>query len=811
MRLPAKLFIATTAMIGAGLLISSFHSWHSEDYLRFSAYLGFAILASGFKVVLPGLNASQSGNFLFTLLAILELSLPETMVMACLPTLFQCLWKMERPAKPLRLLFNVVCMMAPATWISWWSYQLSGRVFGHSQPLMIMAAACVFFLANTLPIAAIITLTEDRPFGKTWADGYLWSFPYYLAGGGLVVVVHYANHYLGWQTSLLVLPVVYWVYRSYRLYLGRLENEKHHVEDMASLHLRTIEALALAIEAKDHTTHEHLQRVRVYATEIAKELGLPETEMEALRAAALLHDIGKLAVPEHIISKPGRLTPEEFDKMKIHPIVGSEILERVKFPYPVVPIVRGHHEKWNGSGYPDGLTGEAIPIGARILAAVDCLDALASDRQYRRALKLKDAMEYVASLAGKYYDPKVIEILQRRYLELEALARAQQPMHHFNLGPAIEPKAPPAGFEPAVKAPSTAPEPDFLSSIAAARQEAHMLFELTHDLGNSLSLEDTLSVVSARLRKMVPYDAIAIWVCDHDVLKPRHVSGDDFRLFSSLEIPLGQGLSGWVAQNAKPLLNGNPAIEAAYLRSPAKSSILRSALSVPLEGLNGTIGAMTLYRTEAEAFNTDHLRILLAISSKVALSIENALKFQQVQSTATTDYLTGLPNARSLFLHLDREVARCTRAGGSLAVMVCDLDKFKEINDVYGHLEGNKVLRLFTGALQENCREYDYVARMGGDEFVVVVPGLNAEAVAAKAERINEMAKWVGRQISPDSKLSASVGTAFFPEDGADAEQLLAEADRRMYMRKHSYAEHHGAEGPMPTANPVQPQVDLES
>ena len=215
------------------------------------------------------------------------------------------------------------------------------------------------------------------------------------------------------------------MYRSYRLYLGKLETEKRHAEKLSSLHLRTIEALALAIEAKDETTGEHLQRVRVYAMELAKELGLSEDETEALRAASVLHDIGKLAVPEHIISKPGKLTPEEFEKMKIHPIVGAEILEQVDFPYPVVPIVRAHHEKWDGSGYPNGLAGEAIPIGARILAAVDCLDALASDRQYRKALPLDDAMAKVVSEAGTSFDPKVVAILQRRYVELEKLANEQ--------------------------------------------------------------------------------------------------------------------------------------------------------------------------------------------------------------------------------------------------------------------------------------------------------------------------------------------------------------------------------------------------
>src|SRR3979490_449835 len=249
-----------------------------------------------------------------------------------------------------------------------------------------------------------------------------------MAGAAISGLLSAANHFLGWQTSLLIFPVIYWIYRSYRLYLGRLEDEKKHVEDMAGLHLRTIEALALAIEAKDDTTHSHLRRVEVYAVEIGKELGLSDSELQALRAAALLHDIGKLAVPEHIISKPGRLSAVEFEKMKIHPVVGGEILEKVEFPYPVAPIVRSHHEKGDGSGYPSGLAGENIPIGARVLAAVDCLDALSSDRQYRRALPLIEAMAKVVSEAGSSFDPRVVEILERRYVELEKLA-TEQPLH----------------------------------------------------------------------------------------------------------------------------------------------------------------------------------------------------------------------------------------------------------------------------------------------------------------------------------------------------------------------------------------------
>ncbi len=646
----------------------------------------------------------------------------------------------------------------------------------------------MYFIANAGSIAMVISLTERRPIKRILVDCYFWSFPYYLVGAGIAGAIAWLNQSFNWETSLLVLPAVYLIYRSYRLYLGKLEDEKRHVEEMANLHLRTIEALALAIEAKDHTTHEHLQRVRVYAIEVAKELKVSGPELEALHAAALLHDIGKLAVPEHIISKPGRLTPEEFEKMKIHTLVGAEILERVRFPYPVVPIVRAHHEKFDGSGYPMGLKGAEIPIGARILSAVDYLDALASDRQYRRALPLKDVMQKLAAESGKSFDPKVVEILQRRYQQLERLALAkssEDPNAPLSTSIKIERGLEPAaGFESAVAQDYAGKETTFLSSIAAARQEAQALFELSQDLGASLSLGETLSVFSVKLKPMVPYDAIAIYIKREEELVPEYVNGDNYRLFSSLRIPVGHGLSGWVAQNRKPIINGNPSVEPGYLNDPSKFSSLRSALAVPLEGVSGVIGVLALYRAERDAFKSDHLRILLAVSGKMALAIENALKFAQAENSAITDYLTGLPNARSLFLQLDRELARCKRDNSTLTVMVADMDGFKQMNDRFGHLEGNRVLRLFAQALKDTCREYDYVARMGGDEFVVIAPGLATDAAGKKAEQMRTLARQAGSEVCGEEILSLSVGRALYPEDGNDAEQLLAEADRRMYLEK---------------------------
>ncbi len=772
-------------VVGAGALVLLYAAKNpaSNNIAEFTCYFLISILASRLKISLPDLADTMSVNFLFILIGILELSFAETVTLGCVAVLAQYLHR-RRPL-PFRITFNV-CASAVSAALSYGVYHHFLHSHHDDSPLLLLLASITYFVANTGSVACFVSLSERKALRKTWIECYLWAFPYYLVGAATAGLIGWLDKQFSWESSLLALPVIYVIYRSYRLYLGKLESEKRHVEEMADLHLRTIEALALAIEAKDQTTHDHLQRVRVYAIEVAKELKISPMEMEALHAAALLHDIGKLAIPEHIISKPGRLTPEEFEKMKIHPIVGAEILERVRFPYPVVPIVRAHHEKWDGSGYPNGLRGEQIPMGARILTAVDYLDALASDRQYRRALPLEEVIENLVSESGKSFDPKVVDILRRRYRDLERLVDPTlRQVEGAQLSTSMKVEhgtAPAAGFEES--AARETHDTAFLTSIAAARQEAQTLFELSQDLGASLSLDETLSVFSAKIKRLVPYDAIAIYIRRDQVLVPEHVSGDNFRLFSSLRIPVGQGLSGWVAHNRKAIVNGNPSVEPGYLNDPTKFSTLRSALAVPLEGLAGVVGVLSVYNAEHNAFTSDHLRILLAISSKMALAIENALKYEQAESSATTDYLTGLPNARSLFLQLERELARCKRDGQQLVVMVSDMDGFKQINDRFGHLEGNRVLRLFSESLKETCREYDYVARMGGDEFVLVAPGLTIDAADKKQDIIREMAIEAGRQVCGEDILSLSVGYAVFPEDGEDAEALLSLADRRMYLEK---------------------------
>ncbi|MGJ5819152.1 bifunctional diguanylate cyclase/phosphohydrolase [Paludibaculum fermentans] len=778
------------AVMAGGMIVMgmSFFRWQPENLLRLSIYLLMTLVASCMKVRLPGVTGTMSVHFLFLLVGVVSRTLPEVLIAGTGATLVQCYWNTLRRPSVIQVAFNVgataIAVGATYTVYNLWIFQ---------DPTLwafrLGATAIVFFFGNTAPVAIIIGLTEGRSPASIWKECYFWCFPYYLVGASLASAFGFLSKTFGEAATLMGLPVVYIVFRSYGIYLEKLETEKDHAKTMASLHLRTIEALALAIDAKDHNTHDHLERVQVYATELGRELGITGPDLEALQAASLLHDIGKLAVPEHIISKPGKLTAEEFEKMKVHPVVGAEILERVQFPYPVVPIVRAHHEKWDGSGYPYGLKGEEIPLAARILAAVDCLDALASERQYRRALPLNDALAVVVSESGRSYDPRVVDALVRNIAALESKVRhTPAPLDGklLSKGQVVDRgNAPAAGLQKtAIPVPGAGRPQDFLASIAAARQEAQALYELAQNLGNSLSLKETMAVMAGRLKHMVPYDSMAVYVLRGDVLKPEYVIGEDSKLFGSLEIPFGQGLAGWVAENRKPIINGNPSVEPGYLNDPTVFSVLNSALAVPLETAEGVMGVLALYQAPRDAFSKDHLRVLLAVTSKIAVAVENAIRFKEAESSATTDYLTTLPNARSLFVHLDEELTRSAREGSQIAVLVCDIDGFKQVNDRFGHLSGNEVLSEVASRFRALCRESDYVARMGGDEFVVIVPGLSPEAAIRKIESLTLATEAAGQQFCGKKVISLSVGTAFYPADGRTAEELLAEADRRMYRAK---------------------------
>ena len=614
----AQVYLYAHIVLGLSALVAGLATWQCHDKLRFLSFVAAAVFASVLKVRLPGVTGAVSVSALFVLIGIVNLSLPETLVVGTFAMLVQCTWRTNKRPRVVQVLFNV-SVLAMAIYVStgiyrYASYQLPG-------PLALGLLAVNYFCANTFPVASIIGLTEGKRVFGVWRD-YRWMLTYYVVGASMAWLIGTVPNQIQWELPIICLPLVYLVYRSNRTQTTQMEQQNKHVMEMNALHLRTIEALALAIDAKDHTTHDHLQRVQLYAIEIGKDLGLNEQELDALRAGAMLHDIGKLAVPESIISKPGKLSRAEFEKMKIHPVVGAEILERVNFPYPVVPIVRAHHERWDGSGYPDGLKRTEIPIGARILAAVDCLDALASDRQYRKALPLDEAMAKVASEAGTSFDPAVVRALEARYQELEARAKAEpvEPPPSLSVDIKItRGSAPAAGFEsegPAHGRNSSVMHP--VARARALRSREPETLTMPSSGACLLDREEALSVAAMRMQHLVAHDAIAYFACENGFVNAKFAFGDHRRQLAMLAVPHGEGLVGWVADTGKPILNGNPTVEPGYCREDGSSMSLGSALALPLTVSGRTVGVLALYRNAKDAFAAHEMVALLPFCGSLA-------------------------------------------------------------------------------------------------------------------------------------------------------------------------------------------------
>jgi diguanylate cyclase (GGDEF)-like protein len=547
---------------------------------------------------------------------------------------------------------------------------------------------------------------------------------------------------------------------------------------LSGLHLATIEALALAIDAKDQTTSRHIRRVEWLARALAHAVGVPDEEVQGIATAAVLHDIGKLAVPEHILSKPGPLTDEEFRKVKIHPQVGFEIIEHVPFPYPVAPLVLCHHERWDGTGYPLGLRGEGIPRGARILAVADYFDSVTRDRPYNKRMSGELALLLLRQESGRALDPHLVSV----FLELVPTLRFADE----SLAGPVEHTASGRGWPRRVL---KGGEMTAFANIARAHQEIYALYEIAKAIGSSLGVADTMSLIADKLTALVPFSCCALFVAEDDgIVRCRFAAGVDGEDLKRIRLQAGSGHAGWVISHRQSLVNASPAadFEAACLATAAQN--LRSSLLCPLVANGQVVGAIALYHVEPGFYSEDHRRLLDRISEQAAAAISNSIVFEQTREASLSDALTGLPNTRYMVSHLARELARAERQGSQVAILVLDLDDFKKINDTHGHHVGDRALREVARVLRETIRPYDVCVRYAGDEFIIVLAGCGPEEAEAKRLELQcavDTMKFetpAGRPV----KMSLSLGAAVYPEDGETYEALLATADGRMYHDKKS-------------------------
>jgi len=541
------------------------------------------------RMRLAPVSFSISDTFTFT--TVLLISPSHATLTAALEALTISLLIARERRQIHRIPFNVAAVALAMRLAGPLMVWLAPRVLGGSHLatlfLAVFAGAGAYFLINTSLVAGAIALEARKPIVAVWREHFMHLWLNFCGGAYTALLLVVFAPSLDVSLCLLLLPLPLVIYLGFRMWLGRVEDRLAFL-DTSNRHYRaTIDALAHAVDAKDQVTHGHIQRVQTYCLALARALGhTDEGDLRALEAASLLHDVGKIAIPEHILNKPGRLSAAEFERMKQHAAIGADILSSIEFPYPVVPIVRHHHEGWNGSGYPDGLAGTAIPIGARILAVVDCYDALMSDRPYRPRMQVEQALAILRERAGTMYDPSIVEGFLRLLPELPqpAVPTPQLPA----LVAASAAAAP--GTETATATPAGSAWEMLLPALCTAFRACGVVF--VHD-------EHT------------------------DMLRPAAASGPIRHAVEGLQIPLGQRLSGWVGATRAAQRNADPRLDlddAALAVDPP----LVSALCVPIEDASRLLGVVTLYSAAGKAFteaDLGSLRTFIGMSVRLDAAI----------------------------------------------------------------------------------------------------------------------------------------------------------------------------------------------
>jgi diguanylate cyclase (GGDEF)-like protein/putative nucleotidyltransferase with HDIG domain len=617
------------------------------------------------------------------------------------------------------------------------------------------AAAVVgplYFFVNSFLVAGAIALSTREKLLRVWQHNFLWSAPSYLAGAALAAVATAAlsRGSFGWL-ALLAVPL-YLVFRSYHTVVGRLREEQDETRRAMEVQFATVEALALAIEAKAGSTPEHIQSIQQCAAMLAECAGLSDGEIQGVRTAALLHDIGNMAVPEHILAKPDPLTPEEFERIKNHPRVGAEILRNVPFGAPVADMVLAHHERWDGLGYPAGLRGTEIPVGARILAIADCYSTMQSARPYRPAHAEAAAIAALREQAGTAFDPALVDLLVNR-LSLPAAAGADE-------AAAEDAWAQGEGMVA-------------LQDIAQTHREEQTLYEIAQALGSSLGVADAMALVGEKVGRIVPFVTCALFMGDDaDGYECRYASG-----------PGTEALLKWAPRSWSEISLKLPSCADGR---EMHGEDLASMLPCPLTFEGTMIGGLVIYHTAQGYFTDEHRRLLSRVSDQTAAVIFNSTRFEQTQYESHTDALTGLANRRSLDRQFEAGLERAARTGSTISLVVLDLDRLKEINDTYGHEAGDRALRAVGAVLRSTVQENEIGARFAGDEFVVVLWDSSPEEDARRLRELQNAISAYPFEARPGVQLclSISAGPASYPADGDTFGELLAAADERMYRDK---------------------------
>jgi len=739
-----RFYIGAVIAAGVTVVLQSLVSlWRAPVTYDWFVLAGLTLLSGSFTVRVPTISARLSVSETFVFATVLIFGPSAATAIVVLDTLVISLWLRGTSRTPARILFN---MSAPSVAI-WTASHLFYRL-SDAQPLShgpqniaplivpLFGLALCYFVLNSALIARAVGFQRRISSFLVWRQNFLWLSLNYISGASVAALLlpSYQNADSTFLRVLaVILPLLLISYLTFKTALGRVEDANTHLAAVNSLYMSTIETLAMAIDAKDQITHGHIRRVQTYAVALAKGMGVSDDKLiRAIEAAALLHDMGKLAVPEYILNKPGPLTPAEFEKMKLHAGVGADILSSIAFPYPVVPIVRHHHENWNGSGYPDGIRGSDIPIGARILSVVDCFDALTSDRPYRPRLPDKDAIQILRDRRGTMYDPLVVDSFIRLYPTIVAPVAAE-PQHPLT---AIK--------KAAIEVASTKPS-IHLEDITASSGEVMALFTLADALANQVKLEDVGNILFASLRRLAPhtFGVLFVYAKETDELAAAYVSGESASLVRGMTVMMGQRLTGWVAANRQTIRNSDPMLDLGEV-AKSISPRLRSCLSTPITAGKELVGVISLYSAQYNSFSEEHERLLETVARQTSPSIRRAL---EQKDDAAPKRGVNAPD-KSV------EVIDVLPDDTCLALIALN-EQFIEAPKLQGIVD----------QLADHLQPYDLVFRRGTHQLAILCKGVD----------IPEIRRAVRAILDIDHRVKFAFTSV--PSDGRSIDQLLAAAD----------------------------------
>ena len=598
-------FVALVVALGACALALAIRSAPRAPFNLYLPLLVILTLLSGrFAIRVPGLHATVSVSEVFVFASILLFGPGPATLTVAFDGLITSL--RQRHRRSYRTVFNIA-EPACAVWAAGTVFFAIARIAPlaslpqpHDQiPVLVIPTigmTAAFFLLNSVLTALALALESGWSPFVVWRQHALHLGINYYAAASLatLAVANASGPGLDLQVVGLVLPLLLLSYVAYKEGSIRVEQARKHVAELEHLYHGTVESLAIAVDAKDQVTHGHIRRVQRHTVAVATALGVTdETELKALAAAALLHDVGKLAVPDYILNKPAALNPAEYDAMKLHATKGATILSTVEFPFPVVPIVRHHHEQWSGGGYPDGLAGRQIPLGARVLAVVDCFDALTSNRPYRRKLSTEEAIEILRAGSGSTYDPAVVEAF---------IALIPALLHDDKAAEDLE-----------------GPGAELAASRAPGSPTDHVSLSLSRDM-----FVATLKATGSKLLTHASLGPAATDAC----LFTLDTAGDALIVAYATEgirdavltarLPVGSGLSGWVATNRHTIVNSDPALDFGYV---ARALGLRSCTSTPVFALGDLVGVLTVYATQPRRFSADDARSVGRLAQDIGAAI----------------------------------------------------------------------------------------------------------------------------------------------------------------------------------------------